>query len=194
MILFQFSQPHTLLGMFFRPGALATGVLLACFSRTRLWVPCEPTGLSKSATARATVLVLPIILMGALGADQFHISGVHIGLIALLGRRARLGRQLRSRRGWSPGPCRGASCCGSAGAPTASISSTFPPLPRHGKSGCLCRRPERASTAGSHSAFLLTAAVLICALAEANHRFVEQPLRRRGNRIAADFARRPLPS
>ncbi len=188
----QFIPAATPLDMMIRSGALAAGVLVACASGTRIWRLCEPTGLAHSASARAAVLLMPLVLMGALGSDQLRLANFRLGLIAVLGGLlvwiASYDQGLLVRPKF---PRRVLIWFGSR-----SYSLYLTHVPAYFATREIWFRVSPPGTVfGGQFAlrFALTAGLLVFALAEANYRFVEQPLRRRGNRISDSFARRPLP-
>ncbi len=192
VVLAQFQAPHLPLTMVTRSGALALGVLLAFWSDTPAWRLCEPLALRR-LPARIVMLLLPILLLGALGTEQVVGPSLEVGLVALLGGvlvwvasydRDYLAAGLLPRRLmlWLG---------------SRSYGIYLIHIPAFAASREIWFRLSPPGTVFDGSfwrCFGATALVLVLSLSELNHRLVEQPLRRHGAAIAGRMMRRRLVS
>ena len=193
VLLEQFWVPHTPLSMVTRSGALAIGVLLAFWSATPSWRLCEPRALDGSRLARMAALLLPILLLGALGSEKVVSPGLGVGLIAMVAAipvwvasydqdylmRGILPRRLML---W-------------LGSRSYGIYLIHIPVFVATREIWFRLSPPGTVFDGRFAGrFGLTALLLLLLLSELNHRLVERPLRRHGAAIAGRMtARRILP-
>ncbi len=179
--------PHTPLAMVTRSGAIALGVLLAIWSGRPSWQAMAPLGLAKSRGARCAVLGGTVLLLGALGSDELQIASFRLALIALLCAALVWLASYDSSLLCRPGALRRTMAW--IGARSYAIYLIHVPVyfaahelwfRLHGAT------PPRAAAAWLYAAAAVAAILL---LSDANWRWIETPLRRRGAAIAAGFAR-----
>ena len=178
--------------MLTRTGAPALSVLLAFWSRTDAWRLCEPVPLQDSAVARLVALLLPVLLLGALGSEQVVGASLGVGLIALTAGslvwlasydrndllRGMLPRRVMLRLG------------------SRSYAIYLIHVPAFAATREIWFRVSPAGTVfdGRFAwRFGVTALLLVLGCSELSHRLVERPLRQRGARIAGRMLRRAAP-
>ncbi|WP_428392645.1 acyltransferase family protein [Lichenicoccus sp.] len=192
LVVLQFVEPHVPLAMLTRTGALAVGVLLAFWSGTDAWRLCEPSSLRTKAAARFVTLVLPLLLLGAIGSEQVVSPTLAVGLVALVaGILVWLASYDRDYLLHGVLPRRVILWLGSR-----SYAIYLIHIPAFAATREIWFRLSPAGTLfdGRFAwRFAVTALVLVLGCSEVSHRLVEYPLRRRGVRIARQMLGR-IPS
>ena len=184
----QFQAVHTALAWQTRSGALALGVLLALWERQLSWRLCEPRILGRSRFARATVIALPLALIGALGSDKLHVADCRVGLIALLVAGmvwiASYDRDLLMR----PGYLKQALLW--VGSRSYALYLIHIPVFFAAHEVWYRLSPPETTPHGWIAwVYLIATITVLFLIADINFRFVEVPLRSKGNLIAARVGR-----
>jgi peptidoglycan/LPS O-acetylase OafA/YrhL len=187
----QFFMPWAPMANFTRFGALAAGVLLAIWSGTPSYRICEPTGLAHSHLVRLAFVVGGIVLIAALGAEDLAIVSFRFGLIAVVAGGLVWAASYDRNYLASDGMLKNALIW--LGSRSYGIYLIHAPVFVATREIWFRISPAGTVFDGTYAwRFVLTAAVLILGLSELNHRFVEQPLRRRGVAIARRIENRKL--
>jgi peptidoglycan/LPS O-acetylase OafA/YrhL len=181
-----FLLPDTVLWHMLRGGAVAFGVLLAIWSWHPTYKLCAPAGMAQSRTARVSALVIGIACLISLGSPPLHIVWFPIGPISLV---AAFLVWLASYDGgylWRPSPAR--RLMELVGARSYSLYLAHVPVYFAVHELWFRQFGARIPRRGEALAYIMVAAAALAITAELNHRLLEEPLRRRGKRIAARFA------
>ena len=181
VVLLTFGMPRTLVLMAFRTDAIILGVLLACwephatFARAGAWLKRLP------AVLRAGLAVGLVLWLGVLGTHNPFFDRYTVGLVALVS--AALVFMAAQDTGLILPE--GAARRFMVWLGTRSYALYLIHIPAF-----LAARELWFRIGGAHgdAPVVATGFVLLFACAELNWRYVEQPLRRRGARIAAQFA------
>ena len=148
---------------------------------------CEPRALAESRLARGCLLIGAILLLGALGSDVIHIVSFRVGLIALIAGAlvwvASYDCGYLMNGLWPRAPVLWLA--------SRSYSLYLTHVPAFVATQEIWFRlspPGTVFGSGYTLRYGLTAAALTFIFSECNHRFLEQPLRRRGAAIASRMA------
>lgn len=187
LALWQLWQPRDLMMMMTRTDAILFGVLLAVWSGHPTYPLFEPTGLRGNRLTGPLLLALGLVGVATLGSDQENIVSFRVGLIALISASLVAIASYDGDYLWPPGRSKRVLVwvgSRSYGLYLIHIPAYFMTreiwyrlLPAGGELGPAYTLPV-----------VLTALPLLAALAEANYRLVETPLRRHGSAIAARVA------
>lgn len=186
IVAWQLVTERTLTMMVFRCDGLLLGVLLAIWSRHSTYALARPVFLQR-LPAKGTLLLLVVVLfMGLLGSDVLKIASHRMSLVALLSillvwvasynDDLFLFSPLREIFAWLG---------------SRSYAIYLIHIPAFSLTRQIWRwlAPGQTVDETFFYPYVLTAGLLILLLSELNYRLVETPLRRRGARIAARFAR-----
>jgi peptidoglycan/LPS O-acetylase OafA/YrhL len=173
----------------FRIQPILLGVLLADFARRPAWRMAEPVGLAGSRLARAACLIVPLLLIGALGAVQQRIVPFPYDAIGVLC--AALVFVASYDRNYTCADGRmkqtliwfGSRSYGLYLIHTPAFDATHEFFYRICPPGTVFDHRFAVT-------FLVAGLGSMLLLAELNYRLLEQPLRRRGQRIARGFEAR----
>ncbi len=183
-----FFVPNTILMHMVRLWPVAFGVLLALWSLHRSYHECAPTGLAKSRAARIGLLVILLTCLVSTGSTNLHIVSFYQGPVALISVIlvwvASYGRGYLWQAGFSRRMMEGIAA--------RSYCLYLVHIPVYFAAREVWFR-LRGTALPNHlqGLTLIGFAVLaVFAVAEVNHRFLEQPLREYGKRLASDYRAR----
>ncbi len=172
---------------FLRTDALLFGVLIALFERSTVYQLIEP----RFAKSRLHYLISAALLFCAVAFARYEITWFYTGMVAIVGAVIVWICSYDCGYFLAPSPVR--SALEWIGARSFAIYLIHMPA-----YWITCEIWERLAHGLPVSStftlrFSMTALVLIFILAEMSFRFVEEPLRKRGKRVAASFANMELP-
>ncbi|MBD9413386.1 acyltransferase [Pseudomonas sp. PDM16] len=186
IVAWQLVTERSLTMMLFRCDGLLLGVLLAIWSRHPTYALARPTFLLRIPAKGTLVLLLVMLFMGMLGSDVLKITSHRMSLLALLSvlmvwlasynDDVFLFSPLREIFAW-------------LGSRSYAIYLIHIPAFFLTREVWARLAPGQPADDAFFYRYVLTAGLLILLLSELNYRLVETPLRRRGGRIAARFAR-----
>lgn len=172
--------------------AILLGVLIALWSTHPTYRLFEPAFLGLRPVAGLILFAGLVLLLAAAGAIFRHIVPFQVGLAALISAVMVLIASYNRNYLWPAGPFKRVMIW----VGTRSYALYLIHVPVYLCTREIWFRLEPSGTVFTDRfavRFGYTAAILLLVLAELNYRLVEVPLRRRGARIAARIARRPLP-
>ncbi|WP_439887000.1 acyltransferase family protein [Pseudomonas sp. MBLB4123] len=182
LVLLQFFSMRTPLLMMFRTDALALGILIALWTGHPSYQWFRPSSLIRGW--RGPVFLLAALVgLGALGADQYQMLSVRIGLIAALSAALVWGASCDGGWLWPDGAFKRLMIW--LGTRSYAIYLIHVPAFFVTREFWFRLYPEQQGFGDEFFyPFVMGAAVLIVGLSELNYRLIECPLRERGKRIA----------
>jgi peptidoglycan/LPS O-acetylase OafA/YrhL len=188
LVAVQFALIRTPLLMSLRTDAIALGVLLAMAAPTSIYASAAPRYLLGLGTLRWIVPGLLLALLAMLAAPIMMYWRLHVGMIAVIS--VVLVWIASYNRGYLFPEGRIERCLVWIGARSYAIYLIHVPVFFLIREVCYRLNVGISNTGLPAVVFAIVAAGLIALFAELNYRYVEQPLRRRGRRIADLFLSR----
>jgi peptidoglycan/LPS O-acetylase OafA/YrhL len=190
LIVLQLFQTRGLWLMMMRTDAILLGVLLAIWSRGRIYRLFEPTGLLASRAAGPALLVAALFCLAFLSSDQLGVVSFRVGLIALIAAGlvaiASYDRDYLWPKGWSKHVMMW------VGSRSYGLYLIHVPAYFMTREFWFRLQPDGVPLGPADTPQVAaTALPLLLLLSEANYRLVETPLRRHGAELAARILGRP---